>query len=109
MEIKLFEIRDSATFIPAIAINMSMATMDRKESYLAGKAGYSLNQLILFGRADNGKLSYNYNEHETPARTMGVAHKYVQEHWTELETGAVIDVEFIEGERSEPKQSEMGV
>ena len=107
MEIKLFEIRDSATFTPAIAIDMSIATMTRKEGYLAGRAGYSLNRLILFGRADDGKLTYNSNDHSVSTRTMKVAHDYIEKNWKDLETGAVIDVEFIKGERNAPKQSEM--
>ena len=40
-------------------------------------------------------------------RTYPVAHNYIIEHWAELKDGDVVDVEFILGERSEPKQSEI--
>jgi len=34
------------------------------------------------------------------------AHKYIKEHWDELRSGSVVDVEFILGESKEPKASE---
>lgn len=47
---------------------------------------------------------YAWGEH---IRTFHVAHKYLAEHFEELESGAVIDVEFILGTRETPKQSEI--
>ena len=40
------------------------------------------------------------------ARTMIVAHKFIKEHFDELETGDVIDVEYILGETDTQKMSE---
>ncbi len=106
METKLFEVRDSATFIPAIAINMSTMHMPEAERYLASRVGYGLDWPILFGRADDGKMSCNSSEHSKVCRTMQVAHDYVTKHWNELASGAVIDVQFIEGETTVRKMSE---
>ncbi len=106
MEVKLFEVRDSATFIPAIAIDMSTMHMPEAERYLASRVGYGLDRLILFGKACDGKMSYNSFEHSKVCRTMQVAHDYVTEHWNELTSGAVIDVQFIEGETTVQKISE---
>lgn len=39
-------------------------------------------------------------------RTLGNAHQHIIEHWSELTSGDVVDVEFILGESKEPKQSE---
>lgn len=46
--------------------------------------------------------SFNWSN----ARTMHVAHEYLKEHFDDLESGAVIDVEFILGETETPKRSE---
>ena len=106
MEVKLFEVRDSATFIPAIAINMSTMHMPEVERYLAHRVGYGIDRVILFGRAEDGKLSYDSSKHSKVCRTMKIAHDYVIEHWDNLPSGAVIDVQFISGETTELKTSE---
>jgi len=40
------------------------------------------------------------------ARTMLEAHRHVAAHWNELQSGDVVDVEFILGETAAPKVSE---
>jgi hypothetical protein len=49
-----------------------------------------------------------YDAYEWPGdvRTFRAAHLYVEEHFDEIEDGAVVDVEFILGETAEPKVSE---
>jgi hypothetical protein len=37
---------------------------------------------------------------------MPEAHKYIIEHWYDLKTGDVVDVEFALGESEKPKLSE---
>lgn len=110
METKLFEIRDRATFFPAIAIKMTSdqsGYADVVENWLLGRAGYN-NQVpcILFGRADGGPFHYDCYDWNAFVRTCPVAHDYVQKNWDTLKTGDVIDVEFILGETTEKKLSE---
>jgi hypothetical protein len=38
--------------------------------------------------------------------TMQAAHYWIQGHWEEIQSGAVVDVEFIRGITTAPKQSE---
>ncbi|MCF8566876.1 hypothetical protein LLE49_19330 [Alicyclobacillus tolerans] len=102
---KAFEIRDAATFIPVIAT--ALASTSFEEAYLIGRAGYTnytgptpvaVTRLTdLRAAADAGYW---------PNRTMHFAHQYIEQHFHELETGAVVDVEYILGERSAPKVSE---
>ena len=40
-------------------------------------------------------------------RTYHVAHLYVQQHWDEITSGDVVDVEFVLGETDAPKESEI--
>jgi hypothetical protein len=105
METKLFELRDSSTFIPIIAIKMS--SDHPREHYLLRRAGYSDTPppLILVSRLSGGATQYDpyaWNDR----RTFPVAHQYIEEHWDSLETGAVIDVRTILGETATPAESE---
>lgn len=125
METKLIEIRDRATFIPAIAVALTVeeernghgwgAENERymSERYLLERAGYSetaihpsaANPYILLTKLDGGAQAH-YDAYSWATRSMAVVHQYLQEHWREVRSGQVIDVEYILGEKPEPKQSE---
>ena len=98
MEAKWFEIRDRATFVPALAISI-----EGTDGYLARRAGFSHRciQLVL---TESNKT--NYDPYNWGGRTYPVAHQYMIDHWDELEQRDVIDVEFILGETSTKKLSE---
>lgn len=105
MQIKTIEIRDSATFIPAIAIRPEMRTGG--EDYLWRRAGYDTPyRYILLLKLND--LSGQYGSADWgSSRTMSVAHRYLEEHWDDIgEYGEVIDVEYILGETEEKKASE---
>lgn len=103
---KLFEIRDKATFIPAIGMRLcsTHARNNAQENYLLRRAGYGDEPLVLLAKLDGGDAYYDVYNWDN--RTMQVAHDYITTHWDELESGAVIDVEFILGETTRPKASE---
>jgi hypothetical protein len=115
MTVKLFEIRDAATFIAAMATQLR--SRDEAEFYLLRRAGYSKEQIafdrprelepyVLLTNLD-GRSPCNYDVYNWHGnRTMQVAHAFIIEHWDTLQSGAVIDVEFILGERPAPKTSE---
>lgn len=95
---KLFEIRDRATFISALAIQVSGA-----DGYLMRRAGFESPMVYLVALATERAC---YDPYNWGNRTMANAHHYIAEHWDELKGGEVIDVEFILGESKQPKQSE---
>lgn len=108
---KLFELRDSMTFIPIFAIRMDYIpdrchqTWD-SEVYLMKRCGYPLEhpQVIIGKVHGNGKAlsdPYEWND-----RTFKTAHIYILENWDNLIDGQVICVEHILGERETPKESE---
>lgn len=98
-EVKLLEIRDKKTFIPAMAIQVS-----GEDGYLMRRAGFNEPMVYLI------RLTYQmarYDPHSwEDNHTMRTAHKYMYEHWDEVSDGDVIDVEFIRGESSTKKVSE---
>lgn len=108
MQIKTIEIRDRATFIPAMAIRLGSEQSER-DRYLLARAG--------FGRYHDNHLEYvilvrlneqrcAWDPYEWADRTMQTAHAHILNNWESLETGAVVDVQFINGETAAPKRSE---
>lgn len=107
MKVKLFEVRDRATFIPVIAVQLN--PQNEAERYLLSRSGYGKtaaehNRYILM--ADLRGSVINYDAFSWPNRTKQEAHLYLNEHFEELENGAVIDIEYILGEKQESKKSE---
>lgn len=101
MASKFFEVRDEGTFIPVVAIRTS------PHDYLARRAGFSgiVEQTIVI-RLTDLKAGYNGDHGQFTGRTMNVAIDYIHEHWDELNTDEVIDVQFIVGQTDVKKRSE---
>lgn len=120
MDVKLFEIRDAATFIPAMAVRLR--NRNEAEFYLLRRAGYSAREIggpeetvgtlardlepyVILCKLDG--VEAQYDPFAWPnQRTMGYAHQDIIKHWDELKSGDVIDVEYLNGETKEPKVSE---
>lgn len=108
MEVKTFEVRDAGTFIPCIAIRLNPVTL--KDIYLLSRAGYGQSAeeqgaYVIFGRLQ-ADSEFQYDPFAWGNRTMQAAHQTVNSFFEKLESGSVIDVQFILGETSEPKKSE---
>ena len=105
MVTKIFEIRDRATYIPVMATKM--VSDNKAEEYHLVRSGYRKKQvLVMMVRLAESWCSYDPYGWDIKARTMPVAHKFIKEHFDELETGDVIDVEYILGETDTKKMSE---
>jgi hypothetical protein len=110
METKLFEVRDKMTFIPVICIKLEPG--NPADQYLLGMAGYGLrtdeqSEYILYGKLQGGQMSSSPMDHNNvEVRTNRVAHSHIIGHWEELNSGDVIDVEFIVGETGIAKTSQ---
>jgi hypothetical protein len=104
MDVKLIEVRDRGTFVPAMAIRLS-STRDEVGDWLLRRAGYSLDgyTVILIRLEDYASHCDVYDWRDT--RTRRTVHGWILEHFDELEHGAVVDVECIVG-RLAPKVSE---
>lgn len=113
MDVKLFEVRDRATFIPVMAVRLR--NRDPSEYFLLRRAGYAGEQIdgpegdvepyVILCMLDQVEAHYDAFDWQN-RRTMTTAHRYVIAHWKQLESGAVIDVEFILHETAQPKVSE---
>ncbi len=115
MIVKAFEVRDSMTFIPVIAIKMIPTQQGgrfEQERYLLARSGYGkdprANPLVMVCRMDaNGGANQSaYDPHSWDNRTMTEAHRFIRKHFDEMFSGDVVDVQFILGEAQSPKLSE---
>lgn len=106
MQTKILEIRDSGTFIAVMAI--SMASEDPIQGYYLRRDGYSVDgsTIMLVRLNDGGSQNDPYKWPDGRGRTMNEAHVYIVDHFDELHDGAVIDVEYILGEKPQPKMTE---
>lgn len=102
--IKVVEIRDRATLIPALAIKMRAS--DAHELFLFMHAGYPICSepcvLLISIEAPCHSARCSDEWGERSARTMTTAHKWIQNHFDEIKSGQVIDVEFILKEKEKP-------
>lgn len=105
MIVKAVEIRDAATFIPALAIKMEPHWPGNR--YLLRRLGYAFDPpSVLVINLATGRAEYD--QHAWGGRTMPVAHAWITENFDDMRDDGeqVVDVEFILGETTEPKRSE---
>ncbi len=116
MQIKLIEIRDKATFIPAMAVRLLVTepyTEGSQEFWLLRRAGYAAEQIahdtsdpyILLIKLDGVEAEYDPFAWSNQ-RTMGNAHRELIDRWPLYSSGDVLDIEFVLGEVLNPKESE---
>lgn len=109
METKLIEIRDRATFIPALAIRLESRT--EAERYLLARAGYGRNhedhlRYVLLWRVAGDQHEATCDPYTWRSSTMQVAHDYLERAWDTVASGTVVDAEYLRGESAAPKRSE---
>ena len=117
MKAKALEVRDRATFIPVLCVDMNPtfrssvnedATPHLGLDYLLRRCGYPCDgePTILMCRLDGKGKGAHCDPYDWADRTMSVAHNWIVSSWAELKDGDVVDVEFILGETTTQKRSE---
>ncbi len=108
---KTIEVRDSGTFIPMLAVKLQPG--NDADRYLLARAGFgrtpeSQGEYVMLVGLDGGKDGAACDPYDWPggARTRAVAHQWLIAHFDEVESGSVVDVEFILGETAAAKISE---
>jgi hypothetical protein len=108
METKLFEVRAPATCIPVMAIKLG--AVNEAEAWLLGKSGFGRDQIEWNRYYFVFPIEFDSVSVCDPSKQkideLRVAHQYINEHFDELESGAVIDTDFITGRTTEPKKSD---
>lgn len=110
MQTKMIEIRDSMTTIAALAIRM--IANDLKEYSFLWREGYPKDgsSIVLMRLSDQKATNDPYKWHALGMglRTMQISHDFIINHWDEIESGDVVDVEYILNETTAPKTPEIG-
>ncbi len=109
MQTKLFEIRDRGTCISALAIQLE--SQSEAERWLLARVGYGV-QSVRQGEyiivVNLSELGATYDPFGwRGSRTMSTAHQEIIKRFRELDSGSVIDVEYLLGETATLKRSEM--
>jgi hypothetical protein len=110
MQTKLLEIRDRGTTISALALRLVAVT--EAERYLVVRAGYGSSpdeqrQYVLLLDLNGGAGEFHSDPYAwRGGRTLHLAQLYINEHFDQLESGQVIDIEFLCGETQAPKEPE---
>ena len=104
MEIKIIEIRDRGTYIPVMAIKMQ--SDNPAERYHLRRLGYGVDDVLIMVVRIDVKNKATYAHYDYNDRTMSNAHRFIEKHYDELESGDVVDVEYILGEVDSPKMSQ---
>jgi hypothetical protein len=106
METKLFELRDYGTFIPLLCIKPSSTSGTAFEAKMAWRYGYKDSRAVIVTHMSDPNRGCKVDPYDWGDRTFQTAHLYIEEHWDELRSGALIDVRFILGESIAPCESE---
>lgn len=107
MKVKCLEIRDRATFIPVICIDMNPDNEEQR--YLLRRCGHAcdcFSNILVTRISADGTPAWNDPYGWKDARTMPVSHDWIINNWSDINDGDVIDVEFILGEKLTKKVSE---
>lgn len=110
MDVKTFEVRDRLTLIPILAVRLKPG--NAADRFLLARAGFGTSPetqagYILVCKLAGSDRAMQIGPFDWPdRRTMANAHLYLEKHFDELDSGAVIDVEFLRGETRAPKPSE---
>lgn len=96
MQIKMIEIRDEGTCIPAMAILLScdtpaLTTESDIQFRFLRRAGFDGQTGIVLMRLNDQETHADAYNWPVGPRTMRAAHLYIEAHWDELKSGDVVD------------------
>ena len=114
MDIKLIEIRDRDTCISALVVRCRPS--NEAERWLLQQSGYDIYPtqqaayvlLAPLAGLEKGHIYYDSFQWEGRGfgRTLFQAHDYLLDHFDEVRSGDVVDIEYILGETPAPKRPE---
>lgn len=102
VSVKWFEIRDGLRCIPSLAVLLTPA--DVLGRALLARAEIGDTAVMLY------HLQHGVGHHDPSAwgdPVLVIAHEHVTTHFATLLSGAVIDVEYLRGDREAPRPSEL--
>lgn len=105
MEIKLFELRDRATFIPLLCIKPQSSEHPFIQK-MAWRYGFKDSRAVIVTSLSCPNRGCHSDPYDWGDRTYAAAHLHVEKNWDTLKTGDLIDVRVLLGEAEKPCESE---
>lgn len=103
MDTKMLEIRDSMTYIAVACVKLK--SDNALERYHLHRAGFGEDtDLLEVIKLDGGEA--HYDAFDWGSARMREAHRYIEANFDKLNTGDVVDIQYILGETQTPKKSE---
>lgn len=106
---KAFEVRDEGTHISVLAIQL--APGNHREELILGRTGHMMLNEYHVVLMDLGNMPYPatiFPGNHPGGRTLKYVHDYIKRHFDVLDSGKVLDVQFLMGETDYPCRSELG-
>lgn len=108
MKTKFFEVRDSGTCIPVLAIKMIAEASDPVEKQYLWRGGYPPQHPYAVIMMDLNDQKASSDPYDWPAdSTMAWAHHYIYDHFDDLTSGQVVDVRTLKDPKIAPAISEI--
>lgn len=105
---KIFELRDRGTLIPVMATLVSSTSGENDmENNLMLRAGYGNSGMVILTLLESGESRNDPFKWNNGCRTLTEAHRYIVNNFYNLNSGDVVDVEYILGESAIKKASEV--
>ena len=104
LEIKFVEVVDIATCIPCLLLKGKPDNMDNRQSWIWERGGWGDTEGIYLMPIQTPELT-KYDPYDYKDRTFKTVLLHAQQNWNTINDGDVIDVEFVLGEKSAPKES----
>lgn len=99
---KLIAVMDRCTRIPIIAFKLYPESAEEFVMFKTHGFGDNPEQYTFFYDIVSGKCSYNaYGMGDSYTLTPACVH--IRDHWDEVESGTVIDAEYLRGETTHPR------
>jgi hypothetical protein len=103
-QVKYFEVCDEGTLIPVMAVFVNFPSQTEQAILRRGGYRVSVGPLVFLTELNNRQTCYfPYEWHA--GRTLRLTHLHLEKNWDQLESGSVIDVEYLLGLTQEPKKS----
>src|SRR6186713_2702220 len=106
METKLFELRDTGTFIPLLCIKPNASNNNPFEAKMAWRSGYKDSRAVIVMSLSNPDRGCTIEPYDWKSRTYHAAHLHIEANWDKLKTGDLIDVRVLLGVTDKPCESE---
>lgn len=104
MEYKYFEVRDRSTCMIVLAIKTTR-NIEQEDKFL-NRLGYGKDSIILLDLSNSMKANHDPYKW-SDSRTLKNAHLYIEDNFDYLYNFSVIDIEYILGETSSSKTSDI--